>query len=83
MLLCPPLFCFPLGAVLVMRRANPMTNDEYRKYVKDAGLMDRAWDYRGPGDDGHPFEPKANAWGWLDGKPVAVDYANLGADGKP
>jgi len=75
-LLCPPLLCLPLGAVLVMRRANPMTYDEHRKYVRDAGLMDRAWDYRGPGDDGSPFERKANDWGWLDGKPVAVDYAN-------
>jgi hypothetical protein len=26
------------------------------------------------------FEPKANDWGWLDGKPVAMDYANLDKD---
>ena len=53
-----------------------MTESEYRKYVWDAGLM-LAWDYRGPGDDDAPFEPKADAWGWLDGRPVAIDYANL------
>jgi hypothetical protein len=76
-LLCPPLFCFPFGAILVMRRANPMTHDEHRKYVQDARLIDR-WNYRGPGDDETPFERKANDWGWLDGKPVAVDYANFG-----
>jgi hypothetical protein len=74
-LLCPPLFCLPLGVVLVMRRALPMTDTEYREHVRDAGLM-LAWDYRGPGDDS-PLEPKANDWGWLDGRPVAVDYANL------
>jgi hypothetical protein len=75
-LLCPPLCCLPFGAVLVMRRAGPMTDAEYRKHVHDADLM-LAWDYRGPGDDGSPFEPKANAWGWLGGRPVAVDYANF------
>lgn len=53
-----------------------MTEAEYRKYVRDAGLM-LVWDYRGPGDDESPFERKANDWGWLDGRPVAVDYANL------
>ena len=53
-----------------------MTEAEYRKYVLDAGLM-LVWDYRGPGDDESPFERKANDLGWLDGRPVAVDYANL------
>jgi hypothetical protein len=75
-LLCPPLYCFPLGVVLVMRRAEPMTKADYRLHVGDAGLMLR-WGYLGPADDGSPFEPKADAWGWLDGKPVAIDYAYL------
>jgi hypothetical protein len=60
-----------------------MTQADYRQHVRNAGLM-LAWAYRGPGDDGSPFEPKADAWGWLDGKAVAVDYANLvesGGDG--
>ena len=78
-LLCPPLWCSPLGVILVMRRAGPMTEPEYRKYVRDAGLM-LAWNYRGPGDDGEPFESKADAWGWHDGRPVSVDYANLERD---
>jgi len=75
-LLCPPLYCFPLGAVLVMRRARPMTKADYRLHVHDAGVMHR-WGYRGSGDDGSPFEPKADAWGWLDDRPVAIDYAYL------
>jgi hypothetical protein len=75
-LLCPPLCCLPFGAALVMRRADSMSGAEYRQHVRDAGLM-LAWGYRGPTDDGSPFEPKANDWGWLDGRPVAVDYANL------
>ena len=56
-----------------------MTKAEYRHYIGEryAVLMFRAWDYRGPGDDLTPFEPKANDWGWLDDQPVAVDYANL------
>jgi hypothetical protein len=60
-----------------MRRTNPMTEAEYREHVREADLMGKGWDYRGPGDDEHPFEPKANAWGWLDGKAVAVDYGNV------
>jgi hypothetical protein len=76
-LLCPPLYCSPLGLILVMRRANPMTDDEVRKYVWNTGLAWNGWDYLGPGDDDQPFEPKAMDWGWLDGRPVAVDYANL------
>jgi hypothetical protein len=28
--LCPPLWCSPFGVMLVMRRANPMTDDEVR-----------------------------------------------------
>jgi hypothetical protein len=53
-----------------------MTEAEYREHVRDAGLM-LTGDYHGPGDDDHPFEPKASAWGWFNGRPVAVDYANL------
>jgi hypothetical protein len=77
-LLCPPLWCSPRGRVLIMRRARPMTADEHRKFVLDKYTdLGRAWDYRGPGDDGAPFEPKASDWGWLDGKVVAIDYANM------
>jgi hypothetical protein len=80
-LLCPSLWCAPLGVVQIMRRARRMTADEHRKLVLDKYTdLGRAWDYRGPGDDGAPFEPKASDWGWLDGKVVAVDYANFDAE---
>jgi len=39
------------------------------------GFSDR--DYRGLGDVGCPFEPKASDWGRLDGMLVAVDYSNM------
>jgi hypothetical protein len=76
-LLCPPLWCSPSGAVLVMRRARLLTEAELRVHV-NGYLLDRAWGYRGPDDDGLPFEyHKPNDWGWLDGRVVAVDYANF------
>ena len=75
-LLCPPLWCSRGGLLLVMRRARPMTQNEYIEHVRNTNLM-LSWDYRGPGDDGHPFEPKPIDWGWLDGRPVALDYAGL------
>jgi hypothetical protein len=47
------------------------------RHFQNTGLAWKGWDYLGPGDDDQPFEPKAMDWGWLDGRPVAVDYANL------
>jgi hypothetical protein len=68
-LLCPSLWCSPLGVVQIMRRARPMTADEHRKLVLDKYIdVGRAWDYRGPGDDEAPFEPKASDWGWFGGR---------------
>jgi hypothetical protein len=63
--------------MLVMRRANPMTDDEVRKYIWKPRLSWKGWDYLGQGDVGIPFEHKTANWGWLDGRPVPVDYANL------
>jgi hypothetical protein len=74
-LLCPPpLWCSTYGSILVMRRAQSITESEF---VAWGGLRRavRAWDYRGARDDEYPFEPKASDWGWLDGEPVAVDYS--------
>jgi hypothetical protein len=70
-LLCTPLWCSTYGSILVMRRAQPVT------FAAWGGLRRavREWDYRGGRDDEYPFEPKASDWGWLDGKPVAVDYS--------
>jgi hypothetical protein len=51
-----------------------MTESEFA--ARKGALME-AWDYpRGPDDqDECPFEPKASDWGWLDGRPVAIDYS--------
>jgi hypothetical protein len=32
------------------------------------------WDY-GPGEDSCPLEPKADDWGWFNGRMVALDYS--------
>jgi hypothetical protein len=73
-LLCTPLWCSTYGSILVMRRAQPLTESEFAAW---GGLRRavRAWDYRGARDEEYPFKPKASDWGWLDGKPVAVDYS--------
>ena len=75
-LLCPVLWCSPHGAVLVMRRATPMSEADYRRYVHDVGLL-YAWGYSDSRDDVNPFEPKASSWGWHNGRAVAIDYANV------
>lgn len=73
-MLCPALGCTENGAVLVMLAATPLTDAEFHElFTQDDFPPD--WNYRGPGDDGHPFDWKACDWGWLDGKPVALDYS--------
>ena len=68
-LLCPPLWCSPTGAVLIMRRARPMTQNECAMMK---GILMMAWDYRGPDDHGCLFEASGKDWGWIDSRPVAV-----------
>ena len=58
-----------------MKRARPLAEREFRELMSRGKLPYFEWDYGGPGDDGCPFEPKADAWGWLDGKVVAIDYS--------
>jgi hypothetical protein len=72
-MLCPPLWCSANGAVLVMRRAEPIPENEFYE-IRDTGRLPD-WDYRGPGDVESPFEWKPSDWGWLDGRIVAVDYS--------
>jgi hypothetical protein len=35
------------------------------------------WDYHPNDEMESPFEYKAANWGWLDGRPVAIDYSNM------
>lgn len=72
-LLCPVVFGGPFGLFVLMRRAEVADeHDEKWRTARDAAYL--AWDYVPP-DDVCPFEPKADDWGWLDGRLVAIDYA--------
>lgn len=68
--LCPVLFALPGGFLTVMRRAEPLTADEF----------DSFFDSRGDRHFWHT-EWKRCSFGRLDGRIVAVDYgeAYLGA----
>jgi len=71
-LLCPVLWVSRKGLLLIMATAQPMEQLDRDTYYE----LWCQWDYE-PGEDGHPFEPKAADWGWYDGRPVAVDYSPL------
>jgi hypothetical protein len=72
-MLCPVLWCSPSGRLLIARRAaSPLTAAQVDEL--NAWDFSAEWDYLPP-DDEHPFEPKPDNWGMLDGGLVAVDYA--------
>jgi hypothetical protein len=75
-MLCPILAAFGAGAIIVQRRVQMLTQDEFEELWNGGRYPD--WDYM-PGEEGSPLEPKASNWGWLDGRPVAVDYALPGS----
>jgi hypothetical protein len=77
-MLCPVIAGSRKGHVLVMRALVILTPAEFAIERAAGRIPDYGdWDYCGPGDDDFPFERhKADDWGWLDGRPVAVDYAN-------
>jgi hypothetical protein len=80
--LCPLLWCSTNGAVLVMRRARPMTRSEFVEW-RDCRFPD--WNVYPPDDEEpcSPLEPKHDDWGWLDGRvAVALDYANIAREGE-
>jgi hypothetical protein len=73
-ILCPVLARFPFDLCLVMRRARPITEQEYKQLKDTRGFPD--WDYVPPCDIESPLEHKASDWGRLsDGRLVALDYA--------
>lgn len=66
--LCPVVFSLPGGWILVMRRAEPLTDEEWRAF--DArSFCERP-------DCTVPAEFKRDSFGVLDGRIVAVDYGN-------
>jgi hypothetical protein len=58
-----------------MATAKPVDPSEFDP-ITYSNLVMREWEYT-PGEDGHPFEPKAADWGRYDGRIVAVDYSTL------
>lgn len=66
--LCPVIWGLPGGWLLVMRRAEPMTDAEWTKFDPER-FCDRR-DYR------VPAEHKRDSFGKLNGRIVVVDYGN-------
>lgn len=64
--LCPVLFSLPLGLLVVMPRVRMFTDEEFLRFDLDG--------FRVKQDYSIPVESKADSFGWLDGKPVALDY---------
>jgi hypothetical protein len=75
--LCPVVFSLPLGVVIVMPRASPVTLDERNAYDSDStdpGKIDVfLWDPE-PSGNYALLEPKPENLGWLNGLMVHVDY---------
>jgi hypothetical protein len=73
-MLCPVIWCDPIGLVLIAQAARSLTDAEYSYLMENDAFPD--WDYIPSRDrDGHPFEFKQSDWGSLNGRVVAVDYS--------
>lgn len=66
--LCPVVWSFPGGFLVVMRRARVLTDDEFSE-LDIEGFVKRP-DYT------VPAEMKSDSFGYLDGRLVVVDYGN-------
>lgn len=66
--LCPVVFGLPGGWFIVMRRAAPLTDEEWDVFDPQ-GFCD-------PGDRTIPAEAKRDSFGKLNGGIVAVDYGS-------
>jgi hypothetical protein len=73
-MLCPIVWCAPLGILLVSRRARPLCEAEKDRLLATNGFPDWDWERDSP-DNSHPFECKSSDWGVFDGRLVALDYA--------
>ena len=72
--LCPVVFALPGGWLLVMRRAEPLTREQffalnYGEWIKGGNDLPK-------GDWIIPVENKLDSFGILDGRIVAVDYGS-------
>ncbi len=66
--LCPVIFSVPGGWLTVMRRADPLSPEEWETFDVEA-FCDRP-------DYFVPVEPKRDSFGKVNGRIVAVDYGN-------
>lgn len=64
--LCPVVAKLPLGLLLVMKRARPLTEEDWLSVCYE-DIVEKDW-YMIPAED------KMDSFGWLDGHIVAVDY---------
>ena len=67
--LCPVLWSVPGGFALIMRRARPLDDVEFEDFCLNGWIM-----Y--PDNERIPVEKKADSFGILDGRVVAVDYGS-------
>ncbi len=66
--LCPVTFSIPGGWLLIMRRARPLTLDEFLSFDP--------FKFRDRPEYTVPVEHKQDSFGILDGRIVAIDYGN-------
>jgi hypothetical protein len=64
--LCPVLFYFPFGLVIIMKKAKPMTEQEFEQFDSNS--------FCELGNAVLPVERKADSFGWVGDKIVATDY---------
>jgi hypothetical protein len=73
-MLCPILWCDPLGLIVLLRTARPLSEKERDHLWATDGFP--KWDWEpDSADNESPFEWKPSDWGRLDGRLVALDYA--------
>jgi hypothetical protein len=66
--LCPVLGCLPFGLALVMPAVRLMTREELAAFRESEAHPDHQ-------PDPELYESKLGEWGYLQGRPVVVDYA--------
>lgn len=81
---CPVVFYIPGGWLVVMRRAAPLTEDQWRAFMQDrvAANAIKSYDARDQieswtgGEYVVPAEIKQDSFGMLDGRVVVLDYGS-------
>ena len=66
--LCPVVACLPFGIALVMPAVRMMTRDEFDRFIASESHPDHY-------PDPELYEDKFGDWGYLEGRPVVIDYA--------